>query len=246
MTRGSSTARAAGIVTLVVAGLLGSAYVLGRSLVLDQTPRQSHRCHHERRRTALRRPAQRWRAGRSPERQRKPAGTGPAETGQDGSGRDAGGDNLFGAHATTGTPRLALTFDDGPDPRYTPQVLAMLREFDVQRHVLRGRRERSEPPRPGPGDRGRRPHPVQPLLAPRRRPGRPVGRRDPGRSPAHQRGDPGGGAERADRLVPPAGRRLDVPGGVGGAAARHDPAALVGGSVGLGATRRQPRSPRRC
>ena len=188
MTRGSSTARAAGIVTLVVAGLLGSAYVLGRSLVPDQTPRQSTGVTTQRRRTALRRPAQRWRAGRTPrapaQARRRPAQPRPARTA---SGRDAGGDNLFGAHATTGTPRLALTFDDGPDPRYTPQVLAAPARIRRQGHVLRGRRERPEPPRPGPGDRGRRAHPVQPLLAPRRRPGRPVGRRDPGRPPAHQR-----------------------------------------------------------
>ncbi|MEV4496760.1 polysaccharide deacetylase family protein [Micromonospora arborensis] len=58
--------------------------------------------------------------------------TGPTEAGQDGSGRDAGGDKLFGAHTTTGSSRLALTFDDGPDPQYTPQVLALLREFDVR------------------------------------------------------------------------------------------------------------------
>ncbi|MER7588188.1 polysaccharide deacetylase family protein [Micromonospora sp. NPDC127501] len=132
MTRGSSTARAAGIVTLVVAGLLGSAYVLGRSLVPDQTPRQSTGVTtsadgpHYADQPGVGEP------GGAPSASASAAGTGPAEAGQDGSGRDAGGDNLFGAHATTGTPRLALTFDDGPDPRYTPQVLALLSEYDVR------------------------------------------------------------------------------------------------------------------
>ncbi|MCG5441224.1 polysaccharide deacetylase family protein [Micromonospora sp. NIE79] len=134
MTRGSSTARAVGIVTLVVAGLLGSAYVLGRSLVPDQTPRQSTGVTtsadgpHYADQPSVGEPGGTPRTTASA----NAAETGPAEAGQDGSGRDAGDDNLFGAHATTGTPRLALTFDDGPDPRYTPQVLALLREYDVR------------------------------------------------------------------------------------------------------------------
>lgn len=40
-------------------------------------------------------------------------------------------DGPSGARATTGTSGVALTFDDGPDPRYTPQVLALLREHHV-------------------------------------------------------------------------------------------------------------------
>lgn len=116
--------------TLVVVGLLGSAYVLGRSLVPDQTPRHSTGVTtsadgpHYADQPSVGEP--RVVPSASPS-----ASTGPAETGQDGSGPDAGDDKLFGAHATTGTPRLALTFDDGPDPRYTPQVLAILREYDV-------------------------------------------------------------------------------------------------------------------
>ncbi|MEU7590092.1 polysaccharide deacetylase family protein [Micromonospora sp. NPDC049230] len=127
MTRGTSTVRAAGIVTVVVAALLGSAYALGRSLVPDQVPGHS---------TGATTNADGPHYADQPSGG-EPSGTpsassGPAETGQDGSGQDAGGDNLFGAHATTGSRRLALTFDDGPDPRYTPQVLALLREFDVR------------------------------------------------------------------------------------------------------------------
>ncbi|MGW3785786.1 polysaccharide deacetylase family protein [Micromonospora chokoriensis] len=123
--RAGSTAKATGIVTLVLAALLGSAYALGRSLVLDPAPRHPTNAdgpHY----------ADQPSDG-DPDSAPRPGGsTGPAEAGQDGSGRDAGGDKLFGAHETTGSPRLALTFDDGPDPRYTPQVLATLREFDVR------------------------------------------------------------------------------------------------------------------
>nr|WP_233604355.1 polysaccharide deacetylase family protein [Micromonospora sp. HM5-17] len=37
-----------------------------------------------------------------------------------------------GARRTTGSSDVALTFDDGPDPRFTPQVLALLRRFQVK------------------------------------------------------------------------------------------------------------------
>jgi peptidoglycan-N-acetylglucosamine deacetylase len=33
---------------------------------------------------------------------------------------------------TTGGPGVALTFDDGPDPAYTPQLLALLRRYHVK------------------------------------------------------------------------------------------------------------------
>ncbi|SIN23594.1 Polysaccharide deacetylase [Micromonospora cremea] len=129
MTRVNPTARAAGIVTLVTAALLGSAYVLGRSLIPDQPQPQATGVttnadgpHYADQPTGDE-PSESPTAG--------PSG-GPTEGGQDGSRRDAQGDKLFGAHSTTGNTRLALTFDDGPDPRYTPQVLATLREFDVK------------------------------------------------------------------------------------------------------------------
>ncbi|MET8201354.1 polysaccharide deacetylase family protein [Micromonospora taraxaci] len=128
--RGGSTAKATGIVTLVLAALLGSAYALGRSLVLDPAPR--HPTNVTTNADGPHYAADQPSDG-DPDSAPRPGGsTGPAEAGQDGSGRDAGGDKLFGAHETTGSPRLALTFDDGPDPRYTPQVLATLREFDVR------------------------------------------------------------------------------------------------------------------
>ncbi|WP_410814576.1 polysaccharide deacetylase family protein [Micromonospora sp. 067-2] len=125
--RGNPTARAAGIVVLVVTALLGSAYLLGRSLMPDQPQGQA---------TAIRTNAEASYFADQPSTSAPTgppsASSSPTEAGQDGSKRDAGDDKLFGAHSTTGTPRLALTFDDGPDPRYTPQVLATLREFDVK------------------------------------------------------------------------------------------------------------------
>jgi peptidoglycan/xylan/chitin deacetylase (PgdA/CDA1 family) len=38
----------------------------------------------------------------------------------------------YGSRVTTGTLQVALTFDDGPDPKYTPQVLALLDQFQVK------------------------------------------------------------------------------------------------------------------
>lgn len=38
----------------------------------------------------------------------------------------------FGSRFTTGTPEVALTFDDGPDPQWTPLVLALLGEYRVK------------------------------------------------------------------------------------------------------------------
>jgi peptidoglycan-N-acetylglucosamine deacetylase len=38
----------------------------------------------------------------------------------------------FGSRRTTGTPEVALTFDDGPDPSQTPQALALLRRHRVK------------------------------------------------------------------------------------------------------------------
>ncbi|WP_405429299.1 polysaccharide deacetylase family protein [Micromonospora sp. NBC_00617] len=149
MTRVSSTARAAVIVTAVVAALLGSAYVLGRSLVPDQTQRHAtgvttdgdgaHYADQPPEKTSTGTPTGTSTGTSTGTPTGTPTGiptagqsAGPTEAGQDGSGQKASGDKLFGAHTDTGNARLALTFDDGPDPRYTPQVLAILREYDVK------------------------------------------------------------------------------------------------------------------
>jgi peptidoglycan/xylan/chitin deacetylase (PgdA/CDA1 family) len=47
---------------------------------------------------------------------------------------------------TTGTAAVALTFDDGPDPRYTPRILALLRKYHVKAtFCLIGSRVRAYP-----------------------------------------------------------------------------------------------------
>jgi peptidoglycan/xylan/chitin deacetylase (PgdA/CDA1 family) len=40
--------------------------------------------------------------------------------------------NLFFYHGNTSLPEVALTFDDGPTPYYTPQVLNILQEYGVK------------------------------------------------------------------------------------------------------------------
>ncbi|WP_234359445.1 polysaccharide deacetylase family protein [Plantactinospora sp. BC1] len=41
-------------------------------------------------------------------------------------------DGPHGARISTGASYVALTFDDGPDPRYTPQILAALADYHVK------------------------------------------------------------------------------------------------------------------
>jgi peptidoglycan/xylan/chitin deacetylase (PgdA/CDA1 family) len=38
----------------------------------------------------------------------------------------------YGSRLTTGTHEVALTFDDGPDPQYTPEVLQLLRQYRIK------------------------------------------------------------------------------------------------------------------
>lgn len=120
-----SAARAVGIVTLVLTALLGSAYALGRNLMPDRPdPRASGVVT----------------SATGPHYGEQPSpdtgwSDGPDEAGQD--GRDGRSDPTdpegpLGTRTTTGSSRVALTFDDGPDPQYTPQVLHALREFDVK------------------------------------------------------------------------------------------------------------------
>ena len=51
---------------------------------------------------------------------------------------------------------VALTFDDGPDPEWTPQMLAVLAQLPRARDVLRRRLPGGALPRPGAGDPGLR------------------------------------------------------------------------------------------
>ncbi|SCG53893.1 polysaccharide deacetylase family protein [Micromonospora inositola] len=118
-----STLRATGIVTLVAAALLGSAYALGRSLVPDQ-PRHGT--------GVAASVTQPHYADQPPIPADSPEATRASPTPADGQHPAGGGEGPFGTLVSTGSPRVALTFDDGPDPRYTPQVLALLREDGVK------------------------------------------------------------------------------------------------------------------
>ncbi|MGY0231141.1 polysaccharide deacetylase family protein [Longispora urticae] len=40
--------------------------------------------------------------------------------------------NPYETIKTTGGPAAALTFDDGPDPTYTPQILALLKQYGIK------------------------------------------------------------------------------------------------------------------
>ncbi|MBA3489908.1 MAG: polysaccharide deacetylase family protein [Longispora sp.] len=42
------------------------------------------------------------------------------------------GNGPVGTYTHTGTENVALTFDDGPSPTYTPQLLAMLRQYNIK------------------------------------------------------------------------------------------------------------------
>lgn len=121
-----TTGRAVGVVVLVLAALLGTAYVLGRSLLSDQPgsgPGMTAGVHETEYgdqsggTDSFEDTADRGEAGQGPDGHRA------AESPEDG---------LFGSRVTTGSPEVALTFDDGPDPQYTPQVLEILREFGVR------------------------------------------------------------------------------------------------------------------
>ncbi|MDZ5447098.1 polysaccharide deacetylase family protein [Micromonospora sp. 4G57] len=134
MATGSSGA-AAGIVIAVVAGVLGSSYALGHAVVPDGWSREG-------RGSTTNTDSPQYADQPPVTTSRKPSGEtngsersiGPDEAGQDGQSgpsREYSSGGPFGARTTTGTSRVALTFDDGPDPRYTSQVLTILREHHV-------------------------------------------------------------------------------------------------------------------
>jgi peptidoglycan/xylan/chitin deacetylase (PgdA/CDA1 family) len=83
----------------------------------------------------------------SPAAQRKPAAASPAPpevraapaaaltkpvTGRGRPPLPRTGRGPFGTHRSTGAEYVALTFDDGPDPRWTPRVLELLRRHRVK------------------------------------------------------------------------------------------------------------------
>lgn len=128
----ASATRSLGMIALMVTALLGSAYALGRTLVPD-TPSQGTAT------TSTNADHPHW-ADQPPVATPEPTGptpgrwpTEPDGTGQqDETGTPGSADGpVPGTRTTTGTGQVALTFDDGPHPQYTPQVLAVLREHRV-------------------------------------------------------------------------------------------------------------------
>ncbi|SCF36290.1 polysaccharide deacetylase family protein [Micromonospora mirobrigensis] len=128
-----TTGRVAAVLTLVAVALLGSAYGLGRSLVPDPPRRDSgvatsvdgaHYADQPPEPSA----DDRW--GRTSESPGLPqASQDEAPTAEPPA---ADGDGPFGSRISTGSPQVALTFDDGPDPQWTPQVLELLRAYHVR------------------------------------------------------------------------------------------------------------------
>ncbi|MEH0820323.1 MULTISPECIES: polysaccharide deacetylase family protein [unclassified Micromonospora] len=121
-----TTGRAVGVVVLVLAALLGSAYVLGRNLFPDR-PRSGPGVT-----AGVHETEYADQSGGTDSSEDTPD---RAEAGQDPDGHratESPDDGLFGSRVTTGSPEVALTFDDGPNPQYTPQVLEILREFQVR------------------------------------------------------------------------------------------------------------------
>lgn len=127
----ASTLRAAGMVTLVVAALLGSAYALGRSLVPDHPDRGAgvaasiHTPHYGDQPPSTEFPGPPGGGYGGPSPDASPSASDDARQPDDSEGP-------YGARTSTGSTRIALTFDDGPDPQWTPQVLALLKEYGVK------------------------------------------------------------------------------------------------------------------
>ncbi|GIJ28673.1 hypothetical protein Vqi01_38350 [Micromonospora qiuiae] len=124
--------RAIGIITLVVSAVLGSAYLLGRNLSLGPARNDSTVAA-----TGTDHPEYADQSALSPTKPgAAPTGTpGNRSNPPDHSAAPAHDDDPnfgpMGTRISTGTDTVALTFDDGPHPEYTPQVLAILREYHV-------------------------------------------------------------------------------------------------------------------
>jgi peptidoglycan-N-acetylglucosamine deacetylase len=122
-----SNVRTVVIVAGVIAAIVASAYLVGHHLGTDTTQVRATPTAEP----ATTAPRQVAAAPRPPAAPPPPMAVQPIT----GPGRpplpaERGGP--FGSRRTTGTPEVALTFDDGPDPSQTPQVLALLRRYRVK------------------------------------------------------------------------------------------------------------------
>ncbi|MER5704684.1 polysaccharide deacetylase family protein [Micromonospora sp. NPDC002296] len=127
--------RFVGLAAVVVAALLGSAYALGQSMAPEPRPQPTGVSAHADDPPYADQPPGAGPTAAPAARPTASPTAGPTVRGQDdatGQPSETAGDGLFGARVGTGSAGVALTFDDGPDPRYTPQVLALLRDYDVK------------------------------------------------------------------------------------------------------------------
>ncbi|NBE81035.1 polysaccharide deacetylase family protein [Micromonospora rubida] len=122
--------RFVGFAAVVVAVLLGSAFALGQKMAPEPRPHPTGVA-----RNADEPPYADQPPGAAPTSPTAGPTAGPTVGGQNGATgqpTETAGDGLFGARVDTGSAEVALTFDDGPNPQYTPQVLALLREYGVK------------------------------------------------------------------------------------------------------------------
>lgn len=119
--------RATGLLTLAVAAVVGGTFMLGRAVDIYLTPDDPA--------AVIAAPTAEPPANdatpRLPARRPGVPVTQPI-TGQNRPPLPEDGNGPFGSRMTTGLPYIALTFDDGPDPEYTPQVLAALRYYQIK------------------------------------------------------------------------------------------------------------------
>ncbi len=118
----NKTIRGAGIVGLVLAALLGSAYALSRGVRAEMGGPNGSPANVNSTRYAD--------ADQPPATQLSP--TPSASPSPSPGDLNGDGEGPYGSIMSTGSSRIALTFDDGPDPQYTPQVLALLRQYGVK------------------------------------------------------------------------------------------------------------------
>ena len=115
-TKGGRASRSLALKALVVTAILGSAFAFGRSLAPDRASVTT---------AATPLPTAEALAPRAPTPGDDPTTAGSPES------PVVDGSHSYDVRRVTGTSTVALTFDDGPDPRYTPQILRTLREFGV-------------------------------------------------------------------------------------------------------------------
>ncbi|WP_433530087.1 polysaccharide deacetylase family protein [Micromonospora sp. CA-263727] len=120
--------RTLGIITLVVSAVLGATFLIGRNLVPDP-PRHGSNV------TATGADHPEYADQSAPSTEESGADASPTPRPAEPTPPDAPGDDPdvgpMGTRVSTGGAEVALTFDDGPNPDYTPQILAILREFHV-------------------------------------------------------------------------------------------------------------------